>query len=119
MIDSRRLGYTGIMRHFNPAECGWMPRCPSKLLTGCDCPSCGAQRALHALLHGDLRGAWQFNPFLIVGLPYLLVAVWGSLRFMPGREWARRIASQPIVVYGYIFLYIAWWLLRNAGAGVV
>ena len=90
-----------------------MPRCPSKLLTGYDCPSCGAQRALHALLHGDLRGAWQFNPFLIVGLPYLLVAVWGSLRFMSGREYARRFASRSIVVYGYILLYIVWGIVRN------
>ncbi|MBD5210308.1 MAG: DUF2752 domain-containing protein [Bacteroidales bacterium] len=102
-----------VYYNFNPAECGWMPRCPSKLLTGCDCPSCGAQRALHALLHGDLRGAWQFNPFLIVGLPYLLVAVWGSLRFMPGREHVRRFASRSIVVYGYILLYIVWGIVRN------
>lgn len=109
------LGVIVVYYNFNPVECGWMPQCPSKLLTGYECPGCGAQRALHAALHGNLRAAWQYNPFLIIGLPYLLVAVWGSLNFMPGRERIRRLASQPIVVYGYIALYIAWWVKRNMG----
>lgn len=97
----------------DPSSTEWMPRCPSKMITSYECPACGAQRALHAALHFDIRGVWHSNPFLFVGVPYLLLAVWGSLRFLPGHERARRMACKPFMVYGYIALFFAWWIIRN------
>jgi hypothetical protein len=45
----------------NPADNPY-PRCLLKVATGIDCPGCGGTRALHALLHGDVAGAfWYLN----------------------------------------------------------
>ena len=48
----------------NPEYSELMPKCVVKQLTGYDCPSCGAQRAFHAVLHGDFIKALSYNPFL-------------------------------------------------------
>jgi hypothetical protein len=50
-----------------------VPLCPLHALTGLNCPLCGATRATHALLHGDLGQAWQDNALLLIGLPLLLL----------------------------------------------
>ena len=35
----------------------FFPKCLLKLITGLDCPSCGMQRSLHALINGDVVAA--------------------------------------------------------------
>lgn len=47
---------------------------PFKLLTGYDCPGCGSQRALHALLHGDIN-AFAYNPLFIIAIPYVITGL--------------------------------------------
>lgn len=61
-----------LLRIFNPATSGLFPPCPLHYLTGIYCPGCGSLRALHALLHGDIRQAWAMNPLTIVVLPFIL-----------------------------------------------
>lgn len=102
-----------IYYNFNPADSGWVFQCPSKLVAGYDCPACGAQRALHAGLHGDISAAWHFNPFLFIGLPYLLLVLWGSFAFLPGQRTACRIAHNRVLAYGYIASFFIWWVVRN------
>lgn len=46
-----------------------MLACPTKALTGIDCPGCGFQRAFVDLLRGDLAGSWEHYPPLF---PFLL-----------------------------------------------
>jgi Protein of unknown function (DUF2752) len=46
--------------------------CPFRLLTGWDCPLCGGTRMGEALLHGDVQGAFGFNPLALVGLVILV-----------------------------------------------
>jgi hypothetical protein len=41
-------------------------RCPWYAWTGWQCPGCGGQRALHALLHGRLGEALGHNAFAVV-----------------------------------------------------
>jgi uncharacterized protein DUF2752 len=60
---------------FEPGKSGVFPVCPFRALTGLTCPGCGSTRGLHALLHGDLAGAFQLNPFLVLVLPFLLFAL--------------------------------------------
>ncbi len=60
---------------FEPGRSGFFPACPFRTLTGFTCPGCGSTRGLHRLLHGDVIGAFEFNPLLILSLPFLLFAL--------------------------------------------
>ena len=51
---------------FDPAKGGTFIPCPFHRLTGRWCPGCGMTRALHDLLHGDVRSALGTNLFLPV-----------------------------------------------------
>ena len=96
----------------DPTQAAWMPRCPFHLLTGLQCPACGNQRALHALLNGHLADAFAFNPFFLLSLPYLAALVVAAVlrRRHPGPY--RRLAH-PRVVMAYVVLICLWWVLRN------
>ncbi len=50
----------------DPVRVGFFPRCPIYALTGLYCAGCGTTRALHQLLHGNLRAAFRFNPLALV-----------------------------------------------------
>ncbi len=65
------VGAAVMLRIFDPATSGVFPPCPVRYLTGWYCPGCGSLRALHALLHGNLRQAWAMNPLTLIVLPYL------------------------------------------------
>ena len=58
-----------IYSTFDPSASRWFPRCPFLMLTGLKCPGCGTQRAIHALLHGDVLSALRFNALLPVIIP--------------------------------------------------
>lgn len=98
---------------FSPAESVWFPKCPTKLLTGFDCPSCGAQRAFHAALHGHFGEAIRYNFFLLVGIPYLLAAVIASAGSGKVSEWTRTHLLSPVMLWIYLGLYLVWWIVRN------
>ena len=62
---------------------GGFPACPLHALTGLNCPGCGTQRALHALLTGHPGVALHDNAFAILVLPALLYAylLWAARAF--------------------------------------
>lgn len=91
----------------------WAPKCPFKLLTGWDCPACGNQRALHALLHGDWAGAWRYNPYVWFALPYFALVVYTTYEHSPRAARWRRIVQHPMTVMVFFMLTMLWWLLRN------
>jgi len=61
-----------------PDVIGWLQShlltCPFKRLTGIDCPGCGLQRSIIALLQGDLLKSIQLYPATI---PLLFIALAG------------------------------------------
>lgn len=59
---------------FNPFTQN-IPLCPLYHLTGLYCPGCGATRAVHALLDGDLLLALRNNLFVIAALPVVGVGM--------------------------------------------
>jgi len=61
-----------MLRVFDPATSGIFPPCPLRYLTGWYCPGCGSLRAIHQLLHGNLRAAWAMNPLTVILLPFLM-----------------------------------------------
>lgn len=100
------LGYLAIANPHDPGVP--MPKCPTKLLTGFDCPGCGGLRMTHDLLHGDLAGAAHSNLFLLLMLPVIAVVL-GLLararwRGRPFRVDAR--AGYAILVAAIVFTVV-------------
>lgn len=96
----------------DPGRAAWMPKCIFHAVTGLQCPGCGAQRAIHALLTGDFAEAWRFNPLVIAVIPYLAILLFSSiyrLRY-PGL-YARLNSPAAIIVAGVVI--IAWFIIRN------
>ena len=88
----------------------YMPKCTLRALTGWECPGCGAQRAVHALLHGRWAEAWWTNPFLWCALAYV-----GAIFVSRAVKWRKVYEAlvSATACYTYIALYIAWWVARN------
>lgn len=102
-----------LMYFVDPGTSRLAYKCPFKLLTGLDCPGCGGQRAVHAFLHGDFIAGLRYNPFLIVGLIYLALALIAQYIRRPWAEYVRRKFVTVRVAYIYIALMIVWWVGRN------
>lgn len=100
---------------FDPEKMDVFPQCPFRVLTGgWLCPGCGSQRAVHALLHGDVARAFGFNALLVLSLPYLMVGAWmtwfGGNGKHPGlqRRWFGPGAAKV-----WLAVVLAWWIGRN------
>ena len=115
-------GLTVFYYFCDPSKSVLVPKCPFKLLTGWDCPSCGGQRAAHALLHGHFGEAIAINPFFLIGFPVLIFVVVVHLRlhrksikagqsFTDGDRLLLRIRN--VVIWVYIIAYLAWFVIRN------
>jgi hypothetical protein len=63
------LGACAYIAAVDPNHSTAYPQCPTKLLTGLDCPMCGATRAVHSLLRGDVIGAMDHNLLFVLLLP--------------------------------------------------
>ena len=98
----------------DPAQSAAAPKCLIKQATGYSCPGCGLQRAAHALLHGHVWQAIQFNFFFLLAVPYILALVVSDLILKGERQrrW-QRITHNRWLVIGYVVAYFAWWIVRN------
>ena len=97
---------------FVPSE--YWPRCWWLLLTGTKCPGCGTQRAIAALLSGDIYGAASYNPILVVGIPYFLLSIWcdcGKNTHLKYR--ARNLFFSAKALKITVIVIIAYWIGRN------
>jgi hypothetical protein len=98
---------------FEPGKSGFFPACPFRTLTGFTCPGCGSTRGLHRLLHGDVVAAFEFNPLMVVALPFLLYAL--------ARYTAAAVSGRPLQKHHlnskYIWVLFAvimsFWVFRN------
>lgn len=88
------------------------PKCLIHTLTNLDCPGCGSQRMLHALLHGDLASAWTANPFLLCLLPLLIAWIWIDADPSTYPR-AARILNSPAFIIAIFIIVILWTILRN------
>ena len=84
------LGYVGLVDPHKPGS--FFPQCPFRLLTGLNCPGCGALRMTHDVLHGDLVAAINDNVLLLVAIP--LLAGWVLLRRRSGKSNGHRQGGQ-------------------------
>ena len=80
-------GGSGFTAYFDPTTTHFFPVCPLLALTGFACPGCGLTRAFHALFHGDIITAIDFNA---------LIPVWA-------------------VIFGYVFVSLVLLAVRGKG----
>lgn len=97
---------------FDPAESRLAPKCMFHMLTGWECPGCGSQRMLHALLHGDLQGAWQANPFVLCMIPWLAVMMLAAGMRLHAPRFYAVVNSLPAIIITALAL-LAWGIIRN------
>lgn len=102
---------------FDPTGSPYFPKCPFRLLTGLKCPGCGSQRAIHALLHGNLTGALKANPLFVIALPYL--ALWPVLEILAAtrnsdtsKRWLSTLYGSKAAIVVLVII-ILFWILRN------
>lgn len=98
----------------DPAGYDFFPKCPFYWLTGYKCPGCGSQRAIHHLLHLDVKGAFKENALLVTAIPYIL----GGFLFdytNLGQKYPRvketLYGLKAIIIV--VIIMILFWVLRN------
>ena len=114
MIAAVVFIYLIVNYFFDPEQTTWSPKCFLLQLTGYKCPGCGAQRFAYHLMHGDILGAVQYNYFVALLAPYLLLLLSGEL--IPSRRWRLYVHTHFVTKFYclfYVVLYFLWWVLRN------
>lgn len=104
-------GVVWVYFSFDPSSY-LFPRCMFLTITGLQCPGCGSQRALHALLHGDIAAAWAHNALLLIELPLIaaLVVAWRLRRRYPALH--RALNSRSLIIT-LLTVIILWTIVRN------
>lgn len=99
----------GVVSLVDPSERALTPPCPLRALTGLDCPLCGATRATHALVRGQLATALDFNALYVVAVP--LVGVVGLVWLVRGRLPA--ILRRASAAWVLLSVGVAFAVVRN------
>ena len=105
-----------VYYYVDPTKYSIMPKCPVKLLTTLDCPGCGFQRALHALLHGHFSEAIHYNLFLVIAIP--ITFLWWIINNMTYHSKRAVLRTKLVginrcIIYFYICCYFVWFAIRN------
>jgi len=103
----------GVYGALDPARHAF-PRCPFNLLTGLYCFGCGSQRATHALLHGHVWQAANFNLMLVLCLPLLALGAADGIRAgLTGQPQRAALLYRPWLAWAVLAGTLAFTVLRN------
>ncbi len=106
-------GFILIYYFFNPSTNFFLP-CPIYYTTGFYCPGCGSQRAIHLLLHGNIIGAFRFNPLMVLTLPLLIYGLGITVaNWIFGTSYRFMLFYSKLFIFGYFGIAILYWVLRN------
>ena len=96
----------------DPSSSTLFPRCTFLSLTSYKCPGCGSQRAVHALLHGDLAAAFRYNALLLIAIPWIALCLFAESRRTRNPRLYTRL-NAPLLIWLFLAMVLIWWLLRN------
>lgn len=106
------LALAAVYFMFDPNTEGAFPKCGFYVLTGWKCPGCGSQRALHALLHGDVLAAFRFNMWIPVAIIYIAFVVAVMLFGKQGSRFSE-IVTNKYMLAAFLVFTLLWFVLRN------
>lgn len=107
-------GAAVVYTFVNPVTAPLVPKCLIKLVFGISCAGCGTQRALHCLLHGHFMEALHYNYFMVVSIPFVMLAIVGEL--FPRNAFTERIGRfvhNRHVIITFVVAVILWSIVRN------
>ncbi len=107
---------SGAVAYFDPAQVHFFPVCPLYQMTGFACPGCGLTRGFHALFHGDVVTALDFNALIPVWVA-VFAYVWISMLLLAVR--GRGLPMWPTnstFLWGFLIVLLAFGVLRNIPA---
>lgn len=121
------LAATAYLALVDPNDPGHYPLCPTKALTGLDCPGCGGLRAVHSLARLDLVGAIDHNAFVVLVVLPAAIAIWVAWLV---REWRGPVTpaddgaptspttgfARPSVVWSLVAVMVVFTVVRNVEA---
>ena len=108
------VALAGVVLFYGFVPTQYWPRCWWLMLTGTECPGCGSQRAVAALLGGNLFEAIAYNPILVVGIPYSLLSIWvdyGKNSNLKQRVRTLFFSAKALKIT--VVVIIAYWIGRN------
>lgn len=98
---------------FNPSTQGIFPVCPLFKLTALACPGCGLTRAFHALFHGDIWTALDFNAMLPIYLVFFAYIFLGLLLIVVRGRGLSIKFLHPAIIAGFLIVSFGFAILRN------
>ena len=102
-----------MLRLFDPATSHLFPPCLFYSLTGWYCPGCGSTRALHQLLHGHLRNAFNLNPLAVICLPFLIYGGASYAAFQLRGRYLPRVFVPAFWIWALGVAFVLFGILRN------
>lgn len=96
-----------------PGKSRLFPVCPFRALTGFTCPGCGSTRGMHQLLHGNFGAAFEFNPLLLMALPFLAYALLRYSHQVLSGQPLKHNSLAPKYIYTIFGVVLFFWIFRN------
>lgn len=100
-----------LLYFFVEPKNGNLPKCFFHELTGLYCPGCGVQRSFHALLHGHVLTAIDYNLLFILFLPLI---IYFTLSFVLGNKYSSSsFIYRSAFSFTVVIVVVSFWVLRN------
>src|SRR5512140_3662198 len=102
---------SAVVAAVDPSTVSYLPVCPMYEITGYACPGCGLTRGFHALFHGDILTALDYNaliPVWAVIFAYVFVSL--TLLTVRGKGlpmWP----TAPKFLWGFMIVLVAFGIL--------
>ncbi|MCB4234284.1 DUF2752 domain-containing protein [Kaistella anthropi] len=108
------IGLGVVFYSFNPQNSIYFLKCPIYYFTGYLCPGCGSQRAIHELLHLNIKKAFEYNALFVTLTPYVILAI--AMNTKPLRNYfpkTRKLFFNPQAILVLLGIAVVFSVYRN------